>query len=181
MLDGVREAIQGIQNLEGFAARINPQVALARDILLSQISVEEPRGHVEEIYNTTVSKRIGHKPISEGWRTSIEEIDGGVSLSVRNVSQHILAVLKGVPPHREPKKGYALMYFWWGFPHRWPARDGGVPGERMFMVVSHPGTAPNPFVARAKQAARLEMKDAIAVGVRNYIRQAFLEHGLKET
>jgi len=169
-----------LESLDGFQDNIEPSVVLARDALLQEIVAEQPYGHTEQIYGTTVSERLGHTPIAAGWKTALTNIGDGIRLSLSNVSQHVLAVLKGTPPHREPKSGYTKMYFWWGNPHRWPARDDLPAGPRVFYRVSHPGAEANPFLDRAIKQARPEMASSIRAGVGDYIVQRFLNAGLRQ-
>ena len=180
MLRSLQDARDRLERTEGFADSLEPSVILARHALIFSIMDEQPYGHTEELYGTTVSQRLNHTPISDGWRSVIQEVAHGIKLSLSNVSEHVLAVLGGTPRHWEPMTGAARMYFWWGHPHRWPQKDDLPPGPRLFRVVDHPGASPNPFLSRAKDRATPSMRDHIKSGVADYIRQQFIAAGLRE-
>lgn len=185
-----------LEELGDFSEEMSLPAAMAMSTLMQNIEKRQPHGHIElddkgyAVYakepRYTVSSRIGHTPIEEGWRTSNEEIDGGRRVQIKNVSEHIEHVVLGAPPHPEPKTG-PHVFFWWGYPQRWPApeynRETGRkmgPGYYQFPVILHPGQAANPFVRDAIQESIPGMRDAVVFGVTGWLRRAMSRFGLRE-
>ena len=172
-----------------FAEEMELPAAMALDVLMKNIIKQQPHGHQE--YDPkgyyavgTVSERIGHTPIEDGWRTSIEHTENGLKTQIKNVSQHISVVITGTE-----KKEYSIpsmapsVFFWWGRPQRWPPLDGRDPGYRRFPLVhpvTHPGQEENPFVARALHGSIPDMKHSVSWGVRGWLRRLMSNHGLRE-
>jgi len=180
-------------NLGGFKSYAEFAGELCTQTMLRYIVLEQPHGHIEEIYGDTVSARLGHTPIADGWRPSVEYFydvgssgaSTGVNVKLENISEHIRWVIGGAPQHRIPsdRKGQKKLLFWWGAPHRCPAKDGDDPGARVFKWVNHPGITnqtKNPFVRRAADAAIPTMSTHVKGQVSDYIRDMMNSYGLKE-
>jgi len=171
---------------------MNIPARLAMDVLMENVVKGQPHGHTE--YDPrgyyavgTVSQRIGHTPIEDGWRTETDYTDdGGLSMRVRNISEHIRYVVSGAAPHPEPKTG-PYVFFWWGAPQRWPAPEyHDKTGEKMgpgyykFPMVTHPGQAANPFFRDAVARSRPRMSINIKNGVADWIADTMWRYGLRE-
>lgn len=182
----IQSALQDLEEKEGYAEQMEPLAVLAMETLMANITREQPYGHVEldgsgyAVYakpeRYTVSERIGHTPIEDGWRTEITREGDGLKMRLRNISEHIRYVILGAKPHLEPKTG-PFVFFWWGAPQRWPApefnrRTGRKmgPGYYKFPTIDHPGQDPNPFVVRAKEQSKPGMAQGIFSGTAEWIR-----------
>jgi hypothetical protein len=190
-LDDLSALLYRANVLTGFEDYAEQAGELCIQTMLRYILIEQPHGHVEMEWETpkgqvmggtTVSERLHHTPISEGWVSSTtpfrEQTSVGTLVRFENVSEHIRFILEGTKEHPIPY-GFGQVAFWWGEPHRWPPRDDLPPGPRIFQSVQHPGVTENPFVERAAEAAQPEMSDAVKYQVSNYIRDLFSD-GLRE-
>ncbi len=188
----LQSVLEDLEQREGYVEQMEPLAMLAMETLMANITREQPYGHEEydpDGYYAvgTVSERIGHTPIEDGWRTEITEGEGGrIKMRLRNISEHIRYVILGTPPHPEPKTS-PFVFFWWGAPQRWPApefnrRTGRKmgPGYYKFPMINHPGQDPNPFVARAKDQSRPVMAQGIRLGTAGWVRAVMRRFGLKE-
>jgi len=173
-----------------FSEEMELPATMALDTLMRNIVATQPHGHIEHdpmgYYAVgTVSERIGHTAIEDGWRTSVEQVDGGVKTQIKNISEHIKHVVLGSPVHPIPDAA-PFVFFWWGTPQRWLAPSVSYDGEKMgpgyykFPVVIHPGQEANPFIPDAVGESIPEMKVAIKAGVSGWIRNLMWRHGLRE-
>lgn len=186
-LSDLQAVIGRMTGLPGFEDYAERAAQLSIETMLQHIILEQPYGHVEKIYKDTVSNRIHHTPISDGWRPSVDTFSGnaraGATVRFENVSEHIRWVMEGAPEHTIPFGGDGpnRLLFWWGEPHRWPPKDGDPPGERIFKNVQHPGIPEgNRFMDRAAGAAEPEISEVVKANVSNYIRDFMIQNGLKE-
>ncbi len=178
---------------EGFEDAMVVHAEAMREQLMEMIAIFQPYGHEEwdpeSHYRRpadarTVSDRIGHTAIEDGWRYTIgpHGAKPGVSLQVSNVSEHIKYVVFGAPRHEIPFD--PKVHFWWGDPQRWPAPDYDAEGKPMgpgyytYSFISHPGQEPNPFVKKAKDAASGNMADTAREGVAEYLTEMMAKNGL---
>jgi len=189
--DTINHTLADLEEGVGFNRAMAAYAETVREQLMQRIVQEQPYGHEEmdawghAVYakppDYTVSNRIGHTPIEEGWRIEAEGFDDrvGLRLKISNVSQHIKYILEGSPPHDIFPRRHPYLFFWWGAPQQWEPPDG-LPADyyRMFSV-EHPGQPQNPFVRRAKNLARPEMTDTIKTGVTEYIANLMADSGLR--
>lgn len=149
------------------------------NIMLQSLIERSPHGAVEPIFTlpgsifvhggTTVSQRLGHTPISQGWRLgNLMNTGTGYKFAVKNISEHVWFNLLGTKPHPEPKEFRWFLVFWWGSPLRWPPKDERPPGPRVFISVNHPGAKPNPF---HRQMIEEEKGNWLATLKRNIIEE----------
>lgn len=185
-LDVFQNALDKLNSTEDFQQAMDEPQRLAAATFLYYIEEVQPLGHTEHPFEiggksyggTTVSERLGHTPIQDGYRTVVEKIDGGSSLKISNVSQHIKWIISGAPKHDEPR-GFGWLVFWWGEPQRWPAKDRRPAGPRVRGHVDHPGIIPYNFPRIAAESAAGPIEDGYVAGVSGYIRNAMASSGLK--
>jgi hypothetical protein len=177
-------AVADLESKRDFSEQMELPATMALDTLMHNIVARQPHGHVE--YDPkgyyavgTVSERIGHTPIEDGWRTSVEPVGNRVRTQVKNISEHIKAVVLGAEVHLIPDTA-PHVFFWWGKPQRWPAKAETGPGYYKFPVVIHPGQQANPFPADAVSESIPDMKETIKVGVGDWIRNLMSRYGLGE-
>lgn len=188
-------ALKALDEGEGFEDAMVRHAEIMRDHLMKMVVLYQPYGHEEWDPDShyrrpadakTVSDRIGHTAIEDGWRFAVEPHVGepGIKLQVKNVSEHILAVVRGAKRHEIP--GNPKLHFWWGEPQQWPAPEShGVtgapmgPGYYTFSWVDHPGQDPNPFMTLAKDAARGDMAETAKAGVGEYLTELMSASGLR--
>lgn len=188
-LDDLQAIVGRLSGLGGFEDYAEKAGELCTQTMLRYIVLEQPYGHIEEFYGDTVSNRLRHTPIADGWRPETERFwdagSAGAVVRLKNVSEHIRWVIEGTQKHDYlipyGGDGPRKLLFWWGEPHRWPAKDGEEAGLRIFKRITHPGIVQgNKFVERAADAARPEMSEAVKTQVSNYIRDFMISNGLKE-
>lgn len=163
-----KEIFQDFREREGYMEAMENPSDMAMEILMKAIRKNQPIGHTEHppnVYGKKVSARLGNTAIEDGWKTTITQGSKGITLKVESRSKHVGYVIRHIASHSIPATNTTgLLRFWWGAPHKWPAKDGQPPGMRRWPAVSHPGTEANPFVERAFDEVGTEMQEVITAG-----------------
>lgn len=175
-------AMIDLERKRDFASVLEFPAAMAMNALLVNITKRQPHGHIE--YDPrgyyavgTVSERVGHTPIEDGWRSGVStDENDDVGFTIRNISEHIRWVVWGAEEHFIPEDA-PFVFFWWGKPQPWPAPSVNKhtgeemgPGYYKFSMVDHPGIKkPNPFISEAKEDTRGDMRHEIKHGVETWI------------
>lgn len=173
----------------------------ARDIVMGHLEREQPYGRFEpavEFYdkygNITYqragsfpSDRMGHTPISEGWRTETVRQGDRMSLQFTNVSEHIFYILNsdgrgigGDSPYkdswRSDEHGKGPVVFWWGSPLPWHPSPPAQPGSNIFAYTERKRPEVNNFVERAIDEAYYEVSGTIQEGMSRVLIEVIQSH-----
>lgn len=88
------------------------------------------------------SMRLHGVTLDRSWGLpEVEETQRGLLLTIYSTAPHMKWILGGTSAHPE-----GLSAFHWGSPLRWPAKDGGANGPRIFDHINHPGAKQSIFV-----------------------------------
>jgi len=178
ILDRVLNVLRKIGDRVGFRGHLRSTAQEALDLYLQEMAARQPYGHIEHNTGQTVSERLGHTPISQGWQSGVEDTSEGVRIWIGNISEHIAFYVGKTRRHPIPASPDAFCYYWWGSPHPWPALDGRAPGMRKHSSVPHPGTQANPFPQEAADAVLDSSVVLVKEGIAGFIKDAMLDEGL---